>query len=137
MLCLMPPRTQLALLTVRALLALKPLIPRSVVLHGLAVIQMQDSALCLIEPHAVVLSPLIKAVQVSLQSLPTLEQINIPIQFTVICKYIEGTLNPHVQIINKDLKQDRLQNSALRNMARHWLPNGFSSIHLNSLGLAI
>lgn len=51
---------------------------------------MQDVALDLTEPHAAVLSPLIKSVQVSLQSLPALEQINTPNQPGAICKFTEG-----------------------------------------------
>ncbi|KAK4820222.1 hypothetical protein QYF61_021727 [Mycteria americana] len=55
-------------------------------------------------------SPLIQAVQVPLQSLPTLKQINTPTQLGVICKLTEGTLNPLIQIIDKDIKQDWPQN---------------------------
>lgn len=52
------------------------------------------------------LSPLTKSVQVSLQSLPSLMEINMPTQLRAICKFTETTLYPHVQIINKDVKQD-------------------------------
>ncbi|CAM9652686.1 unnamed protein product, partial [Bubo scandiacus] len=48
----------------------------------------------LIETHAVGLSPSLQPVQVSLQTLPTLEQINTPTQLGVICKLTEGALDP-------------------------------------------
>jgi len=48
-------------------------------------------------------------VQIPLQSLPTLEQIDTPTQRGVICKLTERTLNPLIEIIDKDVKQDRDQ----------------------------
>ncbi|KAK4827205.1 hypothetical protein QYF61_015233 [Mycteria americana] len=86
--------------------AFQSLFPKPVVLPGVVVTQVQDPTLGLVEPHTVDLSPLIQPVQVSLQSLPTLKQINTPAQFGVICKLTEGALNPLVQIIDKDIKQD-------------------------------
>ncbi|KAK4830675.1 hypothetical protein QYF61_012775 [Mycteria americana] len=86
--------------------AFQPLFPKPVALHGVAVAQVQDSALGLVEPHTIDLSPSTQPVQIPLQSLPTLKQINSPAQFGVICKLTEGTLNPLIQIIDKDIKQD-------------------------------
>ena len=48
--------------------------------------------------------------QIPLQSLPTLEHINTPAQLGVICKLTEAALNPLIQIIDKDVKQDWTQN---------------------------
>lgn len=59
-------------------------------LQGVAETQVQDVAFGFIEPPAVVLSLLIESVQVSLKSLPALEQINTPNQSGVICKLSEG-----------------------------------------------
>ncbi|KAK4821623.1 hypothetical protein QYF61_026057 [Mycteria americana] len=88
------------------LAAFQPLFPKPVALHGVAVAQVQDLALGLVEPHTIGLGPSIQPVQVPLQSLPTLQQINTPTQLGVICKLTEGALDPFVQIIDKDIKQD-------------------------------
>ncbi|KAK4824915.1 hypothetical protein QYF61_021430 [Mycteria americana] len=58
--------------------AFQPLFPKPVALHGVAVAQ----------------------------SLPTLEQINTPTQLGVIGKLTEGALDPFIQIIDKDIKQN-------------------------------
>ncbi|KAK4819909.1 hypothetical protein QYF61_014644 [Mycteria americana] len=86
--------------------AFQPLYPKPVALHGAVVAQVQDLALGLIKPHPIDLSPLIQPVQVPLQSLPALQQINTPAQFGIICKLSEGALDPLIQIIDKDIKQD-------------------------------
>ncbi|KAK4821882.1 hypothetical protein QYF61_004398 [Mycteria americana] len=88
------------------LAAFQPLFPKPVALHGVAVAQVQDLALGLVKPHTIDLGPSIQPVQVPLQSLPTLQHLDIPAQFGVICKLTEGTLNSLVQIIDKDIKQD-------------------------------
>ncbi|KAK4826284.1 LOW QUALITY PROTEIN: hypothetical protein QYF61_007131 [Mycteria americana] len=82
--------------------AFQPLFPKPVALHGVAVAQVQDPALGLVEPHTIGPSPSIQPVQVPLQSLPTLKQVNTPAQLGVICKLAEGALNPFIQIIDKD-----------------------------------
>ncbi|KAK4821042.1 hypothetical protein QYF61_012222 [Mycteria americana] len=86
--------------------AFQPLFPKPVVLHGVAVAQVQDLALGLVEPHTIGPSPSTQPVQVPLQSLPTLQQINTPTQLGVICKLTEGALDPFVQIIDKDVRQN-------------------------------
>ncbi|KAK4813572.1 hypothetical protein QYF61_010497 [Mycteria americana] len=84
----------------------QPLFPKPVALHGVVVAQVQDLALGLVEPHTIDLSPSTQPVQVPLQSLPTLQQINTPTQLGVICKLTEGALDPLVQIVDKDVKQN-------------------------------
>ncbi|CAM9644520.1 unnamed protein product, partial [Bubo scandiacus] len=69
---------------------LQPLLPKPVALLGVVVVKVQHPAFGLIEAPTVDLSPLLQPVQVSLQSLPTLEQINTPTQLGVICKLTEG-----------------------------------------------
>ncbi|KAK4816266.1 LOW QUALITY PROTEIN: hypothetical protein QYF61_014338 [Mycteria americana] len=96
--------------------AFQPLFPKPVALHGVAVAQ---------------------PVQVPLQSLPTLKQINTPAQLGVICKLTEGALDPFVQIIDKDVKQNWPQHRALGNTACDRPPTGVNSIHHHSLGPAI
>ncbi|KAK4832110.1 hypothetical protein QYF61_020737 [Mycteria americana] len=86
--------------------AFQPLFPKPVALHGVAVTQVQDLALGLVKPHTIDLGPSIQPVQVPLRSLPTLKQINTPTQLGVICKLAEGALDPLIQIIDKDVKQN-------------------------------
>ncbi|KAK4832559.1 hypothetical protein QYF61_024059 [Mycteria americana] len=117
--------------------AFQPLFPKPVAFHGVAVAQVQDPTLSLVEPQAIGLSPSIQPVQIPLQSLPTLKQINTPAQLSVLCKLTEGALDPLVQIIDKDIKQDWPQHRALGNTTCDQLPTGVNSIHHHSLGLAI
>ncbi|KAK4820044.1 hypothetical protein QYF61_017857 [Mycteria americana] len=113
--------------------AFQPLFPKPVALHGVVVAQVQDSALSLVESHTIGLGPSIQPVQIPLQSLSPLKQINTPTQLGVICKLTEGALDPFVQIIDKDIKQNWPQHRAPRTTC-YWLPTGFNSIHHNSLG---
>ncbi|KAK4818986.1 hypothetical protein QYF61_022653 [Mycteria americana] len=104
--------------------AFQPLFPKPVALHGVAVAQVQDLALGLVKPHTIDLGPSIQPVQVPLQSLPILKQINTPTQPGVICKLTEGALDPFVQIIDKDIKQNWPQHRALGNTACDRPPTG-------------
>ncbi|KAK4813743.1 hypothetical protein QYF61_023679 [Mycteria americana] len=117
--------------------AFQPLFPKPVALHGVAVAQAWDPAFIPVEPHTAGLGPSIQPVQIPLQSLPTLNQINTPTQLGVVCKLTEGALNPLVQIIDKDMKQNWSQHRALGNTACDQPPTGFSSIHHHSSGPAI
>ncbi|KAK4830266.1 hypothetical protein QYF61_009359 [Mycteria americana] len=117
--------------------AFQPLFPKPVALHGVAVAQVQDLALGLVKPHTIHPSPSIQPVQVPLQSLPTLKQINTPTQLGVICKLTEGALDPFIQIIDKDVKQNWPQHRALGNTACDRPPTGVNSIHHHSLGPAV
>ncbi|KAK4815219.1 hypothetical protein QYF61_022866 [Mycteria americana] len=117
--------------------AFQPLFPKPVALHGVAVAQVQDLALSLVKPHTIHPSPLIQPVQVPLQSLPTLQQINTPTQLGVVCKLTESALDPFVQIIDKDVKQNWPQHRALGNTACDRPPTGVNSIHHHSLGPAV
>ncbi|KAK4807183.1 hypothetical protein QYF61_024303 [Mycteria americana] len=58
--------------------AFQPLFPKPVALHGVAVAQVQDPALSLVEPHTFGLHPSIQPVQIPLWSLSALKQINTP-----------------------------------------------------------
>ncbi|KAK4823743.1 hypothetical protein QYF61_006012 [Mycteria americana] len=117
--------------------AFQPLFPKPVVLHGGAVAQVQDLALGLVKPHTIDLGPSIQPVEVPLQSLPALQQINTPTQLGVICKLAESALDPFIQIIDKDVKQNWPQHRALGNTACDWPPTGVNSIHHHSLGPAV
>ncbi|KAK4827151.1 hypothetical protein QYF61_015105 [Mycteria americana] len=115
----------------------QPLFPKPVALHGVVVTQVQDLALGLVKPHTIDLGPSIQPVQLPLQSLPPLKQINAPAQLVVICKLTEGALDPLVQVIDKDVKQNWPQHRALGNTACDRPPTGVYSIHHHSLGPAI
>ncbi|KAK4828527.1 hypothetical protein QYF61_026949 [Mycteria americana] len=104
--------------------AFQPLFPKPVALHGVALAQVQDLALGLVKPHTIDLGPSIQTVQVPLQSPPPLQQINTPAQLGVICKLTEGALDPFVQIIDKDIKQNWPQHRALGITACDWPPTG-------------
>ncbi|KAK4831631.1 hypothetical protein QYF61_018571 [Mycteria americana] len=117
--------------------AFQPLFPKPVALHGVAVAQVQDLALGLVKPHTIDLGPSIQPVQVPLQSLPPLKQINTPTQLGVVCKLAEGALDPLIQIIDKDVKQNWPQHRALGNTACDRPPTGVNSIHHHSLGPAV
>ncbi|KAK4825904.1 hypothetical protein QYF61_003399 [Mycteria americana] len=113
--------------------AFQPRFPKPVALHGVVVTQVQDPALSLVEPHTIRLGPSIQPAQVPLQSLPTLKQINTPTQLGVTCKLTEGALDPFVQIIDKDIKQNWPQHRALGNTTCDQPPTGVNSIHHHSL----
>jgi len=74
------------------------------------VTKVQDLALGLVETHKIGLDPSIQPVQIPLLRLPTLQKIDIPTQHGVICRLTEGALNPLIQIIDKEVKEDRTQN---------------------------
>ncbi|KAK4830080.1 LOW QUALITY PROTEIN: hypothetical protein QYF61_008418 [Mycteria americana] len=91
--------------------AFKPLFPKPVALHGVVVAQVQDLALSLVEPHTIGPSPSIQPVR--------------------------GALDPFVQIVDKDIKQDWPQHRALGDTTCDRPPTGLNSIHHHSLDLAI
>ena len=115
----------------------QPLFPKPVALHEVVVTQVQDSALGVIEPYTADIGPLTQPVQIPLQSLPTIKQINTPTQLDVICKLSEGALDPLIQIIYKDIKQNWPQYRALGNTTCDRPTAGFNPTHHNSLGLAV
>ncbi|KAK4806839.1 hypothetical protein QYF61_005635 [Mycteria americana] len=86
--------------------AFQPLFPKPVALHGVIVTQVQNLTLGLVKPHTIDLGPPIQPVQVPLQSLPPLKQINTLTQLGVVCKLTDGALNPLIQIMDKDIKQN-------------------------------
>ncbi|KAK4826959.1 hypothetical protein QYF61_012808 [Mycteria americana] len=117
--------------------AFQPLFPKPVALRGVFVTQVQDPALGLVNSHSVGFGPSIQPLQIPLWSLLTLQQINAPAQLGVICKLTEGALDPFIQIIDKDIKQNWPQHRALGNTTCDRPPTGFNSIHHHSLGPAI
>ena len=81
---------------------LYPLISQLVLMVRVAMTQVQGIALVFVEPHEVLLGPLLKHVQVSLNDIPTLRCVNHTTQLGVICKYAEGALNLTVDVIDEE-----------------------------------
>lgn len=80
----------------------QPFFPQPAALNVVVVTQVQGSALCLMEPHTIGLSPPIQPLQVLLQVLPTLMKTKTPFQLSVFCKFTEGALNSLAWIIYED-----------------------------------
>jgi len=71
---------------------------------GIALTQMLDLALGLVEPHQVCTGSPLKPIKVPLDGIPSLQHIDCTTQLAVIGKLAEGALNPTVHVINKDVK---------------------------------
>ncbi|KAK4831400.1 hypothetical protein QYF61_017531 [Mycteria americana] len=85
--------------------ALDHIIPQPVLILGVALTQVQDLALGLVEAHEVHMGPLLKLVQVPVDGIPSLRCVNSTTQLGVICKLAEGALDPTVYVIDEDVKQ--------------------------------
>ena len=70
--------------------------------------QVQDLVLGYVEPHEVLLGPLLKPVQVSGWH-PVPGCTDYTTQLGVICKLAEDGLSPTVGVIDEDTKEHRLQ----------------------------
>ena len=70
--------------------------------------KLQEPAVGLVELIPIGLSPAIKPVQIPLKGLPTPRQTDTSSQLGIICKHTEGALNTLIQVISKDIEQDRL-----------------------------
>jgi len=73
------------------------------------VAKVQDPAFGLVEPHPIGFGQAIQPVQVPLQGLATPRQIDTSSQLGVVCKLTEGALSALIQVISKDIKEDRPQ----------------------------
>ncbi|RMC09889.1 hypothetical protein DUI87_12676 [Hirundo rustica rustica] len=99
--------------------------------------KMQDLALRLNKLHLVRLCPSIQPFQISLQSPPTFQQIDIRSQLSVIREFTNERFNTLNHIINKNIEQNWPQHRLLMDTTGAWLPAGCSAIDHHSLGLAI
>ncbi|KAK4823973.1 hypothetical protein QYF61_008592 [Mycteria americana] len=88
-------------------------------LAWVALTQVQDLALGLIEPHEVHKSPLLQLVHVPLDGILSLRRVNRTTQLGVICKLAEGALDPTVYVIDEDIKQYWSQYRPLRDITCH------------------
>jgi len=84
--------------------SLIPLIPQLVSIPGVALAQVQDLALSLVELHEVHMASLLKLVQVPLDGIPSLRLVSCTTQLGVICKYAEDALNPTVYVTDEVIK---------------------------------
>ncbi|KAK4818642.1 hypothetical protein QYF61_016613 [Mycteria americana] len=73
--------------------------PRPVLIPGVALTQVQDPALGLVEPHEVHMSPLLELVQVPLDGILSLRRVNGTTQLGVICKLAEGALDSTMSLM--------------------------------------
>ena len=89
--------------------ALKPLSAQPVALLGIALTQVQDLALGLVELHEVGMGSPLKPVQVPLDGIHFLLHVNCTTQLSVICKLAEGAFNPTVHVVYKDVNVHQSQ----------------------------
>ncbi|RMC19616.1 hypothetical protein DUI87_03176 [Hirundo rustica rustica] len=115
----------------------QPYCPQPIMLKGVIVAKVQDSAIGLIKLHLVRLCPSIQPFQISLQSHPTFQQIDTRSQLSVIRKFTNQRLNSLIHVINKNIEQNWPQHRALRDTIGDWPPAGCSTIHHHSLGPAV
>ncbi|KAJ7405119.1 hypothetical protein WISP_141794 [Willisornis vidua] len=80
-------------------------IPQPVVITWVAVTQVQDLALGLVEFPEVYTDPLLYLVQAPLDGIPSIWCVNYTIQLGTLRKFAEGALNPTVNVIDEDIKQ--------------------------------
>ncbi|KAK4831353.1 hypothetical protein QYF61_017484 [Mycteria americana] len=88
----------------RDLAALNPFIPQPVLRPGVALTQVQDLAVSLVEPQEVHMDPLLELVQVPVNGTLSLRHVNCTTQLGVVCKLAEGALDPTVYVIDEDIK---------------------------------
>ncbi|KAK4818697.1 hypothetical protein QYF61_017918 [Mycteria americana] len=98
--------------------ALNPFISQPVLIPGVALTQVQDTALGLVEPHEVHTGPLLQIVQVPLDGISSLRRVSYTAQLGVVCKLAEGALDPAVNVIDEDIKQYWSQYRPLRDTTR-------------------
>ena len=104
--------------------ALKPLTPLPVLVLRVALTQMQDHALGLVEPHDVHMGPLLELVQVPLDGIPSFWCVSCSTQLGIICKLAEGALSVTVYVIDENVKQHRSQYGTLKDTTFHQRPSG-------------
>ncbi|KAK4830385.1 hypothetical protein QYF61_010612 [Mycteria americana] len=99
--------------------ALNLFIPQPVLTPGVAATQVQDLALGLVEPHEIHKGSLLELVQVPLDGIPTLTHVNRTTQLGVVCKFVDGGLDPTVYVTDEDIKQYWSQYTLLRDTTCH------------------
>ncbi|KAK4832759.1 hypothetical protein QYF61_025288 [Mycteria americana] len=100
--------------------AFQPLFPKPVALHGVAVTQLQDLVLGLVEPHTTGLGPSIQPVQIPLQILPPFKQINTPAQRGLICKLTEGEATLGIRQLHRPTAQRNVPRASFGLAGHHF-----------------
>ncbi|RMB97102.1 hypothetical protein DUI87_26385 [Hirundo rustica rustica] len=98
----------------------QPHLPQPITLQGVIVAKVQDSALGLIKLHLVRLCPSVQLVQISLQSHPTLQEIDTRSQLSVILRFTNQRFNTLIHVINKGIEQNWAQHRPLRDTTGDW-----------------
>ena len=75
---------------------------------------------------------ILKLFQVPLDGIPSFGCIDCTTEFGVICKLAEGTFDPTVYVIDKDMKQHRSQDGPLRDTSLHQPPPGHRALDTKS-----
>ncbi|XP_047908873.2 multivesicular body subunit 12B isoform X1 [Anser cygnoides] len=94
--------------------ALKFFFSQSIQIPGIAPAQVQHLALGLVEPHEVLMGPLLQPARVPLDAIASLCCIDCTAQLGVICGLAEGALDSVVCVIDKDVEEHRTQDPPLR-----------------------
>ncbi|KAK4816767.1 hypothetical protein QYF61_022765 [Mycteria americana] len=97
--------------------ALNSFDPQPLLTPGVAPTQVQDLALGLVEHHEVHRGPLLELVHVPVDGILSLEHVNCTTQLGVICKFVEGALDPTVCVTDEDIKQSKY--GPLRDTTHH------------------
>ena len=84
---------------------LHPYIPCVVLIVGVALTQMQDLALGLVELYKVLLGLLLEPIRISLNGVLFLRHVDHTPQLGVICIHAEGALNPTVSVTGENVKE--------------------------------
>ncbi|KAK4827314.1 hypothetical protein QYF61_016564 [Mycteria americana] len=121
--CTLPAHVQLFIhqypqaLLLRA--ALDHIIPQPVLKPRIALTQVQDLALGLVEPCEVHTGPPLQLVQVPLDGILSFRCVNCTTQLGVICKLAEGALDLAVNVIDENIELPQSQYGPLRDTTCH------------------
>ncbi|KAK4815839.1 hypothetical protein QYF61_008442 [Mycteria americana] len=99
--------------------ALDHIIPQPVLKPRIALTQVQDPALGLVEPHEVHTGPLVQLVQVPLDDILCFWPVSCTTQLGVACQLAEGTLDLAVNVIDENIEQNWSQHRPLRDTTHH------------------
>jgi len=77
------------------------------------------------------MGPLLKPVQVSLDGIPSFCCISRTSQFGIVCKFVEGALDPIICVIDKDVKEHRSSDRPAGCATCHQAPPGHTAIDHN------
>ena len=103
---------------------------------GILLAQVQNLALCRVEPLEIHLGTPFKSVEVTLNGIPSCHCVNRATQLGVVSKLAEATLNSVLDVTDKDAKEHRSQDRPLGDTACYWPPPGQRTINRHILPAA-